>query len=546
MTEDRSGTIEMITAIYARFSSDKQTEKSIEDQVARCREIAIREGSGLCQVYTDEALSGTSMANRPGLQKLLEDIEAGRLSMVITESLDRLSRDQADLALIDRCRKQKRVRLITASDGEIQDGASGIMQVGMRAIFGAMYVADLRDKTLRGQKGVARDGRIPGGQCYGYRAIEGETRGLREIVPEECDVVVRIFQEYAAGRSPRAIAKSLNAEGIPGPRGKPWGVTTILGNHKRRTGILSNPLYNGELIFNRQRRLKNPATAATKMVPNPPSEWIHTDIEELRIVPPELYAKVLSMREASSGTRPEFQRRPKRLLAGLVKCGVCDGSYRTVSPGRYGCANHRDRGSCDNTRTIAIPALEGRVLDGLRRRMLTPAAVAYAVDCYRERTQELEGNNQTARDRLEGKIQECEGTIQLAKNHLKRGVAPPDWLFDSATEAEQQVKALKEQLESLEEPRVVKLHPNAATSYRSLIANLNAGLSADDSTSTTEAINALRKLVSRIVITPGNARGEVFVEVEGDLAALLELQESGRTAVTLGAGVGFEPTTFRL
>src|SRR3546814_9524918 len=88
-----------------------------------------------------------------------------------------------------------------------------------------------------------------GGRRYGYRAVRAfdesgkVVSGLYEIVPEEAEVVCRIYREYAAGRSAQAIAAGLNADGIPGPKGKHWQHTTILGHRKRGTGVLNNELY---------------------------------------------------------------------------------------------------------------------------------------------------------------------------------------------------------------------------------------------------------------------------------------------------------------
>src|SRR3546814_7291991 len=77
--------------------------------------------------------------------------------------------------------------------------------------------------------------------------------GLYEIVLEEAEVVCRIYREYAAGRSAQAIAAGLNADGIPGPKGKHWQHTTILGHRKRGTGVLNNELYVGVYVWNRQK-----------------------------------------------------------------------------------------------------------------------------------------------------------------------------------------------------------------------------------------------------------------------------------------------------
>jgi site-specific DNA recombinase len=86
-------------SIYARFSSDLQRAASIEDQLRLCKERAAKEGWVVARYHTDQAVSGASLI-RPGIQKLLQDAAAERLDIILTESLDRLSRDQEDIAHI--------------------------------------------------------------------------------------------------------------------------------------------------------------------------------------------------------------------------------------------------------------------------------------------------------------------------------------------------------------------------------------------------------------------------------------------------------------
>src|SRR5688572_18997291 len=86
-------------AIYARYSSDLQNERSIDDQLRLCVERAAREGWAIYQCYTDYAISGTSM-ERSGLQDMLRDAGSAKFRIILSEALDRLSRDQADMATI--------------------------------------------------------------------------------------------------------------------------------------------------------------------------------------------------------------------------------------------------------------------------------------------------------------------------------------------------------------------------------------------------------------------------------------------------------------
>ena len=158
----------------------------------------------------------------------------------------------------------------------------------------ALFVKDLADKTRRGLRGRVELGKSGGGLCYGYKVTRAThdraaVTGDREIVPGDAELIRRIFQDYAAGLSPKVIAKQLNAERRLGPGGAPWNPSTIHGNPARGTGILNNELYVGRLVWNRLRYVKDPDTGKRVSRPNPPSEWVTTAVPELRIVDDELW-----------------------------------------------------------------------------------------------------------------------------------------------------------------------------------------------------------------------------------------------------------------
>ncbi|NBC22419.1 MAG: recombinase family protein, partial [Gammaproteobacteria bacterium] len=131
------------------------------------------------------------------------------------------------------------------------------------------------DKTHRGLRGRVEAGRSGGGNSYGYDVLKrldddgSPATGERTINPSQARIVERIFRAYAKGISPRAIAKTLNDEGIPAPSGKAWGSSTIHGNPKRGTGILNNELYIGRLVWNRLRYIKDPETGRRVSRPGP-------------------------------------------------------------------------------------------------------------------------------------------------------------------------------------------------------------------------------------------------------------------------------------
>lgn len=330
--------------LYARYSSDNQSAASIEDQVRICREYAGREGWTVAGCYHDAAISGASMILRPGIQALLADARGGAFDVVLAEALDRISRDQADVATLFKHLRFAGLAIVTLAEGEISE-----LHVGLRGTMNALFLKDLAAKTHRGLRGRVEKGKAGGGLCYGYRVVKkldaaGEpVRGEREIVPEEAEIIRRIFRDFAAGISPRALARRLNDEGVPGPDGALWTDSTLRGHAKRGTGSLNNELYIGRLVWNRQRYVKDPTSGKRVSRINPPEAWIVSKVPELRIVDDALWqaakarqdalaiehatviAAVRACHAARRANPLNATHRPRSLLSGLLICGCCGG-----------------------------------------------------------------------------------------------------------------------------------------------------------------------------------------------------------------------------
>jgi site-specific DNA recombinase len=287
------------------------------------------------------------------------------------------------------------VMIVTLAEGEITE-----LHVGLKGTMNALFLKDLAAKTHRGLRGRVEDGKSGGGLCYGYQVVKklderGEgVRGDRQVDEAQAKVIRRVFRDFAAGIAPRAIAKMQNDESIAGPEGKLWNDTTIRGHVKRDTGLINNELYIGRLIWNRQRYGKDPSTGRRVSCLNSESEWIVTEVPELRIVDDELWQAV-KMRQAEiaekyvnvieavrghhASNRLNTVRRPKSLLSGLIYCGCCGSPYSLRGSNRFVCSAHVANGSCSNSRTILREELERRVLVGLRERLMAPEVAADAM-----------------------------------------------------------------------------------------------------------------------------------------------------------------------
>ena len=402
----------MRAVIYARYSSENQREASIEDQVRVCRARAEREGWSVGDVYADYALSGAT-TNRPRLQALVSEARLGRFDVVISEALDRISRDQEHIAGIWKALSFAGAKLVTVAEGEINE-----LHVGLKGTMNALFLKDLAAKTHRGLAGRVEAGKSGGGLCFGYDVVRshderGEVlRGDRVVNLAQAKVIERIFGMFAGGSSPIAIAKALNAEEIVGPQGRAWRDTTIRGHALRGTGILRNEQYAGILVWNRMRYVRDPQTGKRVSRMNPQADWKRTQVPALRIIDEDTWSRVQArlgaMREASgadSADRPRYweTRRAGHLLTKKVFCGTCGGLMTNVGRDYLACSAARKQGVCGNDRSIRRQALESLVLDALRNHMMAPELVAefvreFAAEWNRAAAEGAAGHESAARE----------------------------------------------------------------------------------------------------------------------------------------------------
>ena len=500
-------------ALYARYSSDQQRAASIEDQFRVCRERAEREGWKIAGAYKDSAVSGASMILRPGIQALLDDARRGMFEIVVAEALDRVSRDQADVATLYKHLKFAGVMIVTLSEGEINE-----LHVGLKGTMNALFLKDLAAKTHRGLRGRVEQGRSGGGLCYGYdvvKSLDGSgdpVRGGRTVNETEAEVVRRVFREFADGASPRAIARRLNGENVSGPSGKLWMDTTIRGHAKRGTGLINNELYIGRLVWNRLRYVKNPETGKRVSRINPPEEWIVREVPGLRIVDDALwkavkdrqgeiteqYATVIEAMQSARGNRLNGAHRPRHLLSGLLECGVCGGPYSMRGQDRYGCSNHIMTGTCSNGRGIRRSVIEERVLAGLKDRLMAPEAAAEAMRAYAEETnrinRERRASGASERKELAGIEKKIAAMIAVIEDGgYVRG------MVDRLRELEARQDELNERL-SAAPADLPDIHPNIADIYRRRVARLAEAL--DHPEDRDAAALAIRGLIGRSCSPP--------------------------------------------
>ena len=515
----------MRAAIYARFSSELQDARSIADQVELARKYAEARGLTTTQTYQDAAISGASTINRPGLQRLLADAGKGGFEVIVTESLDRLSRSQADIAALYEKFTFLGVRIETLADGAVSE-----IHVGLKGTMSALFLKDLAQKTRRGQMGRVKAGRIPGGKSYGYDVVRaGDDRGQRTINTIEAEIVRRIFKEYGSGKGPLAIVRDLNRERLPGPTGGVWNASTLLGSPKRRNGLLNNELYRGIIVYNRQRFIKDPETGKRVARANPQSEWQRQDVPHLCLIDEDVWTIVERRRAERGGPHLYQQRRPKRPLSGLIYCGSCGSRYIIATHDYLRCSGRVNSGICDCSRTIEMREVEERVLGALRRNLLASNVVADAVETYRQERMRLAAARRQSRGRLEGDLADVERKINRMLKMVEDGHAEPAIAGPRLNQLAQERRELEAAIAIEPANKVVEVFPNSAERYATKVGEIHKAL-ASGKNGDLDAVALVRSLIRRIVVKATRAPHPLEIEVEGTLAILMKNEDGGASS----------------
>ena len=219
----------------------------------------------------------------------------------------------------------------------------------------------------------------PTGIPYGYRIPRDERglnkAGVRVIEPDEARRVVEIFQMFVSGMSPSAIARDLNARGIPGKAGGRWTDAMVRGHTQRGGGVLRNELYIGREVSGRRRITTGPSSGRETSHPKPETEWRVRERPELRIVPQDLWdraqQRLAELGSSAAAQRARLQkiwikRPPKHALDGLLKCGTCGRDLLPVErTNQVACGASRKARACERPTRAMLPVIEQMVFSAL-------------------------------------------------------------------------------------------------------------------------------------------------------------------------------------
>ena len=385
-------------AIYARYSSNSQTEQSIEGQLDVCKRYAKDNDLQVVATYIDRAMTGTN-DNRPDFQRMLKDSEKANWDAVLVYALDRFGRNSVEVAINKQKLKKTGKILVSATQrtSDNLDGTKNLDGIILENVYigiAEYYSAELSQKVLRGlnenrKKGLFCGGGVP----YGYR-VENK----RFYVDEQCAEIVRkIYVLYSLGATVPQIRNELNKQNVLF-KGKPFNTGHIY-------KILSNERYSGKYTVHGE--------TYTNTFP--------------KIVDDEIFNRVAQI--AKKNLRNKRSVEVVYLLKNKVKCGYC-GRPVTADSGTskhgkviyyYKCSGRKRNLNDCSLNIIRKETLEKIVLDGIVNALSSPDVINKIVDHLYEIQTEM-ANEQKELKSLISEKQNIDLAIENILSAIERGV----------------------------------------------------------------------------------------------------------------------------
>lgn len=322
-------------AKYIRLSKEDESEgpsQSVTNQNSLLDEFVKQHRFSVYDTYIDDGYSGTTF-DRPAFQRMIADIEAKKVNMVITKDLSRLGRDYIMTGhYMERYFPEKRVRYISLLDGidtGVESTANDITP--FRAIMNDMYAKDISKKIKSVKRDKQRKGQFIGGKpMYGYKMHPTEKNKI--VIDEEvAPIVRRIFAMALDGVSCRKIAATLNEEGVPTPATYcGWnmgrkGPYAGLWSSERISEMLQNETYIGNMV---QGRMVKISYKSKKCLKQPRENWVVVEGTHEPLIDAETFRKVRLLVESRKHTR---SRTYDFLLKGLIFCHECGYPLATLN-----------------------------------------------------------------------------------------------------------------------------------------------------------------------------------------------------------------------
>ena len=379
----------MKVACYARVSSERQAEKdlSLPGQLKALREYAAKNGHTVVREFADEAETGRS-SDRPAFREMiaLSRLKHQPFEAILVWKLSRFARNREDSIIYKSLLKKQGIQVVSINE-PIEDSPSGKLLEGIIEVIDEFYSANLAQDVTRGMRDNAARGYFCGGKVpYGYKALkvaDGQATRVK-LKPDEvtAPILRRIFdecQDCNGVKGVKEIAKGLNKDVIPSPRGKKWGITSVY-------QVLTNEAVTGTLVWGKKRNGKDGLPIRVK------NAWT-------AIIDRDTFDRVRGIlaSRAPKVTRPRCVT-SQYLLGGMIRCAECGASVigHAAKSGQffyYRCGNALRRGpdACPS-RWLPKSRLEGFIIDKIKGYILTDENLMELIRLTNEEIEALSQN----------------------------------------------------------------------------------------------------------------------------------------------------------
>lgn len=378
-----AASMETQAAIYCRLSQDDGSlgeSGSIQTQKAILTQYCQEHHMEIVDCYCDDGWSGTNF-DRPAFQRMIGDIEAGRVNTVIVKDLSRFGREYAQMGLyIEHYFEEKGVRFLSLAENIDSSQGLNNLVLPFTNVINSLYARQASEKTKAAHRARAKNGMFLGSRApYGYQKDPNDRHHLI-VDPEAAEVVKEIFRMFADGIGYVRMTKILRERNILNPQAyfnqnnpdyykhsdywrKPfdWHATSV-------RAILNNPVYLGKLTFG---KTKTKGFFDKRRVPTEESDWIVVEHTHEPLVSQELWDTVHQMMKARRRENGSGHVQP---FAGLVKCAGCGSSLNASydkKKGKYtgfSCWVYKNYGKQRCTsHAIGWQTLNRLVLEDIRR-----------------------------------------------------------------------------------------------------------------------------------------------------------------------------------
>ena len=410
--------------IYARYSSYKQNEMSIEGQIDECRHYAEEHDMFVIREYIDRAQTATT-DRRHDFLRMIDDSEYGNFEVILVYQLDRFARNKNDSGYYKKILADRGVKVVSAREFIAED-SSGVITEGMIESYADYFSRQLSEKVVRGMRQRAKQFKYNGGGLtYGYRIDED---GYYQLDEKTAPIVKEIFERIASGETSKSVMDDLNSRGIRTGKGNPFGKSSF-------QNLLKNEKYKGTYKYD--------DIVFPNAIPRIVSDELFDEVQEVR-------------KNRTHGHRPAIE---DYILSGKLYCGHCktlmigtSGTSRHGTTYRYYTCTHAPK-TCDK-KNIRKDHLEPIVLETCRS-LLSDAVIDKVVKAVIAQNKIDEESPELIR--LRDEIKSTESKIERLLDQIEEGLNSIR-AAERLKQREQELSELKRQMKK-EEAKQTKLDP---------------------------------------------------------------------------------------